>query len=160
MHYRRLSAATLACSALVFGASVLVGNGRAASGKPLTFVCSAADKQFISTVSQNMTQLNYWSDALVSHDASPAVVVSQAQSEAGQVRATRPTDRTLHASRDLIGSMFMEYSKAVAATAKGRDSKVHMNNAWRLAHASHDLLAGAKAGLARQGCDVSPLLGA
>ena len=159
MHYRRLSAATLALSALVFGTSVLVGQGRASSGKPMTFVCSPADKQFISTVSQNMTQLNYWSDALQSNDVAAGVVVTQAKAEAGQVAATRPLDRTLHASRDLISSMFLEYSKAVAATVKGHDAKRHMDTAWRLAHASHDLLAGAKPGLARQGCDVSPLLG-
>ena len=55
--------------------------------------------------------------------------------------------------------MFLEYSRAVAVTATGRDAKVHMDNAWRLAHASHGLLAGAKLGLARQGCDVTPLLG-
>jgi hypothetical protein len=33
-----------------------------------------------------------------------------------------------------------------------------MTTAWRLAHAVHDLLAGAKDGLGAQGCDVSPLL--
>jgi hypothetical protein len=111
-------------------------------------------------VSSNMVQLGYWSDALVHHDAEPGVVVKQAKAEAGQVHATRPVDRTLLATRDLLGSMFLEYSKAVAVTASGRDAKAHMEHAWQLAHASHDLLAGAKAGLSRQGCDVSPLLGA
>jgi hypothetical protein len=111
-------------------------------------------------VSSNMVQLGYWSDALVHHDAEPEVVVKQAKAEAGQVHATRPVDRTLLATRDLLGSMFLEYSKAVAVTASGRDAKAHMEHAWQLAHASHDLLAGAKAGLSRQGCDVSPLLGA
>jgi hypothetical protein len=33
-----------------------------------------------------------------------------------------------------------------------------MQNAWRLAHSVHDLLAGAKAGLGQEGCDVAPLL--
>jgi hypothetical protein len=54
--------------------------------------------------------------------------------------------------------MFLEYSKAIATTVKGRDSAHHMQNAWRLANASHKLLSGAKSGLAAQGCDVSPLL--
>ena len=31
-------------------------------------------------------------------------------------------------------------------------------NAWRLAGSVHGLLAGAKVGLGRQGCDVTPLL--
>jgi hypothetical protein len=154
---RRLFAATLACSAAVFGVSILAGNSRAQAGA-VTFTCSAADKQFIATVSSNLTQLSYWSDALVSHDVEPDVVVKQARDEADQVGATRPEDRTLHATRDLIGSMFVEYSKAVAANARGHDDDAHMQSAWRLAHSVHDLLAGAKSGLGMQGCDVTPLL--
>ena len=156
---KRLSAATLACSALVFGGSVLAGNSRASSGAQVSYICSAVDKQFIATVSSNMTQLGYWSDALVNHDVEPSVVIQQARSEAGQITATNPEDRTLHATRDLLTSMFLEYSRAVATTVKGRDGGHHMQNAWRLANASHTLLSGAKSGLAAQGCDVSPLLG-
>ena len=155
---KRLSAATLACAALVFGGAVLAGNSRASSGAQVSYVCSAVDKQFIATASTNMTQLGYWSDALVHNDVEPAVVVQQARSESDQIAATDPEDRTLHATRDLLTSMFLEYSKAVANTMKGRDSAHHMQDAWRLANASHKLLAGAKGGLAAQGCDVSPLL--
>jgi hypothetical protein len=154
---KRLSAATLALSAIVFGASVLVGNSQASSAS-VSFMCSAADKQFIGTVSSQLTQLSYWSDSLVSNDVPAAVVVKQARAEADQVGATRPTDRTLHATRDLISSMFVEYSKAVAASADHKSTDVHMQNAWRLATASHKLLAGAQSGLAAQGCDVGPLL--
>jgi hypothetical protein len=143
MKMRRLSAAMLATSALVFGASVLVGSSRASSGATVSYLCSAADKQFIDTVSSNMMQLSYWSDALVHQDADPATVAQ---------------DRTLHATRDLLGSMFVEYSKAVSTSAAGRDGGIHMKSAWRLANASHKLLAGARDGLGRQGCDVSPLL--
>src|SRR4051794_4477851 len=113
MRFKRLSAAMLATSALVFGASVLAGQGRAQSAQPVRFVCSAADKQFITTVSTNLTQLSYWSDALVSNDVEPNVVVQQAKAEAVQVGQTRPQDRTLFATRGLLGSMFVEYSKAV-----------------------------------------------
>jgi hypothetical protein len=149
---------TLACSAAVFGVAILAGNGRAQAGAPVTFRCSAPDKQFLATVSTNLTQLSYWSDALVSHDVEPDVVVKQARDEAAQIGATQPQDRTLHATRALLNSMFVEYSKAVAGTARGRDGHVHMQSAWRLAHSVHDLLAGAKAGLGQQGCDVTPLL--
>ena len=75
-----------------------------------------------------------------------------------QVGELQPQDRTLHATRDLLGSMFVEYSKAVAVTARGDDGRAHMQNAWRLAGSVHGLLAGAKVGLGRQGCDVTPLL--
>lgn len=155
---KRLTAATLALSALVFGGSVLVGSSRASSGTGVTYSCSAADRQFISTVSTNLTQLGYWSDALVHHDVAPGVVVKQARAESQQVGQTRPQDRTLHATRDLLGSMFVEYSKAVAVTAHGRSADAHMANAWRLAHSVHDLLMGAREGLHGAGCDISPLL--
>jgi hypothetical protein len=155
---RRLSAMTLACSAAVFGVATLAGNSRAQAGAPVTYRCSAPDKQFIATVSSNLTQLSYWSDALVSHDVEPDVVVKQARAEAAQIGATQPQDRTLHATRDLLSSMFVEYSKAVSGTSRGHDGYVHMQSAWRLAHSVHDLLAGAKAGLGQQGCDVTPLL--
>jgi hypothetical protein len=155
---KRLSAATLALSALVFGASVLVGSSRASNGAKPTYTCTAPDRQFIDTLSSQLMQLSYWSDSLVNHDVAPGVVVKQARAEADQVGATRPQDRTLHATRDLIGSMFVEYSKAVAASVAHRDSGAHMQNAWRLATASHKLLAGAQSGLAAKGCDVSPLL--
>jgi transposase-like protein len=158
MRLKRLSAAMLATSALVFGGSVLAGQGRAQPAKPVTFICSAADKQFITTVSTNLTQLSYWSDALVSHDVELSVVAQQAKSEAVQVGQTRPQDRTLRATQGLLGSMFVEYSKAVSATAQGRSGDKHMMTSWRLAHAVHDLLLGAKGGLGAQGCDVSPLL--
>jgi len=155
---KRLTAATLATSALVFGTSVVVGSSRASSGAGVQFICTAADKQFIDTVSSNMMQLSYWSDALVAHDVDPSVVVKQARSEADQIGATRPIDRTLGATRNLLDAMFVEYSKAVAASAAGKDGSVHMRSAWRLATSSHKLLTGAKDGLGSQGCDVSSLL--
>ena len=71
---------------------------------------------------------------------------------------TRPQDRTLHATQGLLGSMFVEYSKAVGAPRTVESGDKHMSTAWRLAHAVHDLLPGAKSGLGTQGCDVSPLL--
>jgi hypothetical protein len=155
---RRLFAATFVCSGAVFGVAILAGNGRAQAGAPVTYRCSAPDKQFIATVSSNLTQLSYWSDALVSHDVEPDVVVKQARDEAAQVAATQPQDRTLHATRDLLSSMFLEYSKAVSVTSRGHGGHTNMQSAWRLAHSVHDLLAGAKDGLGEQGCDVTPLL--
>src|SRR5207248_1198642 len=106
VRFKRLTAVTLATSAIVFGLSVLAGNSRAQSTPSATFVCSAADRQFVDTVSTNLLQLTYWSDSLVHGDVAPGVVVKQARAEAAQVRATRPQDRTLHATRDLLSSMF------------------------------------------------------
>jgi hypothetical protein len=144
--------------AIAFGASVLAGNSRASAGARVTYSCLPTDKQFVNAVSTQLTQLSYWSNALQSHDVGPATVIQQARNEATQVDATRPADRTLHATRGLLSSMFLEYAKAVEATAHHKDATVHMSTAWRLATASHKLLAGAQAGLAAQGCDVAPLL--
>ena len=154
---KRLTAAFLATSALVFGVSVLAGNGRAQSAAPVTFTCSAADKQFITTVSANLTQLSYWSDALISHDVAPAVVVKQAKSEAVQVGQTRPQDRTLHATRDLLGSMFLEYSKAVAATVERHERGQAHGDRVAARPCRRTICSPARrTGSATQGCDVSP----
>src|SRR3954468_12716303 len=98
---KRLTAATLAMCAIAFGASVLAGNSRASSGARLTYSCLPTDKQFVNAVSTQLTQLSYWSSALQSRDVGPAIVIQQARNEATQVDATRPADRTLHATRGL-----------------------------------------------------------
>jgi hypothetical protein len=156
---RRLIAATLACAAVVFGATFLVGSGRAQAGqRQVTHTCSAPDRQFLNTVSSNMTQLAYWSDALVQNDVAPGVVVKQARAEAAQVDATRPTDPTLEQTRGLLHAMFSAYARAIAAKMHGGNAGVPMRTAYVLANAVHDLLAGAQPELAARGCDPAVLL--
>jgi len=156
---RRLIAATLACAAVVFVATVLVASGRAqAGGQPVVHTCSAPDKQYLDTVSSNMVQLGYWSDSLVNNDVAPGVVVRQARSEAAQIDATRPTDPTLDQSRSLLRAMFVDYARAVAAKMHGGDAGAPMGSAYRLANDVHDLLAGAQPALAAMGCDPAQLL--
>src|SRR5512133_2266275 len=105
---RRLTAATLVCAALVLGVSMLIGAGHAAAGAnpPREHTCSAADKQFLQTVQSNMTQLGYWSDSLLSGDATPAEVIKQTVSESRQIGATSPTDQSLMTARSLLRKMF------------------------------------------------------
>ena len=63
----------------------IVGSSRAQAGqKQVTHTCSVLDRQFLDTVSSNMTQLTYWSDALVANDVEPAVVIKQARAEAAK----------------------------------------------------------------------------
>jgi hypothetical protein len=159
MQFRRLIAATFACAVLVFGATFLVGSGRAQAGqRQITHTCSAPDRQFLNTVSSNMTQLAYWSDALVQNDVAPGVVVKQARAEAAQVEATRPTDPTLEQTRGLLHAMFSSYARAVAAKTRGGNAGGPMRTAYVLANAVHDLLAGAQPELAARGCDPAMLL--
>ncbi|HEV7134492.1 MAG TPA: hypothetical protein VGN27_12250 [Gaiellaceae bacterium] len=156
---RRLIAVTFACAAVVFIATVVVASGRAQAGqRHIVHTCSAADHQYLDTVSSNMVQLGYWSDSLVHNDVAPGVVVKQARAEAAQIDATRPTDGTLEQSRSLLRSMFMEYARAVYARSRGRSGGLAMGSAYRLANDVHDLLVGAQPTLAGLGCDPAPLL--
>lgn len=159
VRFRRLTAATLVCAALVLGVSFLLGSGRAqASASTVKHTCSAADKQFLQTARDNMTQLGYWGDELVSGDATPALVIKQSRSEADQIGATRPIDPSLRTASSLLRKMFVEYAAAVRAKALGSSPGVHVQTAYTLANAVHDLLVAAQPALAPQGCDVAPLL--
>ena len=156
---RRLIAATLACAAVVFIATVVVASARAQAGqRKLTHTCSALDKQYLQAVSTNMMQLSYWSDSLVHNDVKPGVVVKEARSEAGVIDSMRPTDPTLDQSRSLLHSMFMDYARAIAARMHGGNAGIPMGAAYRLANDVHDLLVAAQPDLAARGCDLAPLL--
>jgi hypothetical protein len=157
---RRLTAATLVCAAVVLGLSFLIGTPQAApaGGVAATHTCSAADKQFLLTVSSNMEQLQYWSDSLQSGDATAAVVIKQAHAEAEQVAVTGPTDPSLHTARSLLRKMFLEYGAAVKARALGSPPGPHVRNAYTLANGVHELLVQAQPGMTAKGCDLTPLL--
>ena len=156
MRFRRLIAATLACAALVLGASVLLSSGRAQGGASHT--CSAPDKQFIQTVRWNMDQLAYWGEELRTNDVTPGVVIQQTRSEAAQVAATGPTDPTLAMTRNLVRTMLIEYSRGIYAKFHNGNAGVHMQLSYTLANSVHDQLVGAQGALAGMGCDVAPLL--
>jgi hypothetical protein len=159
VHPRRLIAATSVCAVVVFGATFLVGSGRAQAGqRQVTHTCSATDKQFILTVRTNMTQLAYWSDALLKADVEPKVVIKQAKAEADQIAATRPSDPTLEQTRGLLRSMFTAYGHAVAAKVHGGNAGVPMHTSYTLANSVHDLLSAAQPELAARGCDPAILL--
>jgi hypothetical protein len=159
VHPRRLIAATSICAVVVFGATFLVGSGRAQAGqRPVTHTCSATDKQFIQVVRLNMTQLAYWSDSLMHQNVEARTVIKQANAEADQIDATRPSDPTFDETRGLLRSMFTAYSRSIAAKAHGGNAGVPMHTAYTLANNVHDLLATAQPALAARGCDPAPLL--
>jgi hypothetical protein len=155
---RRLIAATLVCASVVLGLSFLMGSGQASTRAAAKDTCSAADKQFLTTVSSNMTQLGYWSDSLTSGDATPALVIKQARAESNQVAASTPTDPSLLTSRSLLRKMFLEYAAAVRAKALGNSPGNHVRNAYTLANGIHELLLQAEPGMTAQGCNLAPLL--
>ena len=157
---RRLIFATVVCAAIVLGMSFLIGTPQAApaGGVATAHTCSAADKQFLATVSSNMEQLQYWSDSLQSGDASPAVVIKQSRAESDQVAVTAPTDPSLQTARSLLRKMFLEYGAAVKAKALGSPPGIHVRNAYTLANGVHELLVQAEPGMTAKGCDLTPLL--
>ena len=158
---RRLTAATFVCAALVLGVSVLLGSGRAqASASTVKHTCSAADRQFLQTARDNMTELGYWGDELVSGDATPAVVIKQSRSEADQIAATRPIDPSLRTAGSLLRKMFLEYAAAVKTKALGGSPGDHVRNAYTLANGVHELLLQAEPGMTAKGCNLAPLLSA
>jgi hypothetical protein len=155
---RRLIAALLSLLVLgVLGLVFFAPSGQARSRK-MTHVCSATDKQFLLTTKLNMTILGYWSEGLVSGDATPREVIQQVRSVAGQVGATRPEDPSLDQAKILLLAMFGEYLKAVQEQARHRVSSPHIMSAYGLANSAHDVLVDGDPGLRRLGCDVTPLL--
>lgn len=158
---RRLTAATLVCAALVLGVSVLVAAGHAGVGNAAgnrEHTCSVLDRQFIQTVQTQMTQLGYWSDELVAGSVKPVTVIRQTRSESRQVAATEPTDPSLLTARSLLRKMFLEYGAAVRAKALGTSPGRHVQTAYTLANAVHDLLVDAQPAMQAKGCEVAPLL--
>jgi hypothetical protein len=162
VHLRRLTATALACGALVFALSFLVGTPQAApaGGVSTAHTCSALDRQFLQTVSSNMEQLQYWSDSLQARDVAPAVVIRQARAESRQVAVTAPTDPSLQTARSLLRKMFLEYGAAVRAKTLGRSPGTHVRNAYTLANGVHELLVQAEPGMTAQGCDLAQVLNA
>jgi hypothetical protein len=158
---RRLTAATLVCATLVLGVSMLVAAGHAGVGNAAgnrQHTCSVLDRQFIQTVQSQMTQLGYWSDELVAGNVRPGTVIRQTRSESRQVAATGPTDPSLLTARSLLRKMFLEYGAAVRAKALGGSPGLHVQTAYTLANAVHDLLVDAQPALRAEGCEVAPLL--
>jgi hypothetical protein len=155
---KRLIAATLVCASVVLGISVLAGSGRAAPRASASHTCSVTDKQFLTTVQSNMTQLGYWADSLSSGDASPVVVMKQARAESEQVAATEPTDVSMLTARSLLRKMFLEYAAAVRAKALGASPGQHVRTVYTLANGVHELLVQAEPGMTAKGCNLAPLL--
>jgi hypothetical protein len=155
---RRLIAALLSLATLgVVGLAFFAPQSQA-QGRKTTHVCSAIDKQFLLTTKLNMTILGYWSQSLVSGDATTGEVIRQVKSVSGQVGATFPSDPSLDQTKTLLMAMFAEYLKAVQAQSRHRVSSRYIMNAYGLANSAHDVLVESQAGLGRLGCDVSPLL--
>ena len=91
-------------------------------------------------------------------DMSAHEVAQQAFGAASRVEYVKPTDPSLRQAQKLIGAMFTEYGDALKLKARGKNAGKRMYRAYGLANFAHDVLAQAQPDLAKQGCDVAPLL--
>ncbi len=125
----------------------------------LAHTCSATDKRFIKTVGTNMTALGVWAEGYKSGAIEPEDVARQARDAAKRVKYVKPRDPSLRHAQRLIDAMFNEYGHAVSLAAKERArAGEHMHRAYGLANFAREVLVEAQPALAKQGCDVGPLL--
>jgi hypothetical protein len=140
----------------VIGAVVLFvgGTGTAA----VAHTCSATDRQFMSVAQLNMAALGSLSEDYLHGDAKPGEVIGQTQMAIVGLRNTDPSDPSLSKTRTILRAMFLEYGRAIRADQKHRNPGNYIYRAYGLANFAHDVLSDAKPGLAKRGCDVTPLL--
>jgi hypothetical protein len=135
---------------------LLVGgkNGKAA----VSHTCSATDRQFLGAAQLNMAALGTISQDYLSGEAGADDVILQTQSAVTTLQGMNPSDPSLSKTRQILRAMFLEYGRAIRADKKHRDPGKYIYRAYGLANFAHDVLAQARPGLAKRGCDVSPLL--
>lgn len=148
---------TAAALVLAFGIGFAMrgGGGEAAYAHS----CSATDKRFIQAASTDMTALAVWADGYRAGELDADEVARQASDAARRVGYVKPRDPSLKLSQRLINAMFVEYGEAVTVGKKEKKrAGLHMHRAYGLANFAREVLVQAQPGLAREGCDVTPLL--
>jgi hypothetical protein len=133
---------------------LLGGKGRAA----VVHTCSATDRQFLSVAQLNMAALGSLSHDYLSGDAKAGEVIDQSETAVAAMLNTNPSDSSLSKTRQILRAMFSEYGRAIRADSKHKNPGTYIYRAYGLANFAHDILAQAQPGLAKRGCDVSPLL--
>jgi hypothetical protein len=131
--------------------TVIASHEAAAAGRQPTHVCSAVDRDFLETAVVQMTAFRLWSGDYLTGGGDAAEQSALTDEAARLIMAKQPRDRALNQARLLLGAMLVEYRRVVEAG--GSFQRVR-----DLGVALRALLAEAGPALAREGCDVSPLL--
>jgi len=148
---------TAAALVIAFGIGFAMrgGGGEAA----YAHTCSATDKRFIQAATTDMTALSVWAEGYRAGELDADEVAREASDAARRVGYVKPRDPSLKLSQRLINAMFVEYGEAVSLGKKQkRRAGLHMHRAYGLANFAREVLVQAQPGLAREGCDVTPLL--
>jgi hypothetical protein len=135
---------------------LLVGgnNGKAA----VVHTCTPTDRQFLGAAQLNMAALGTISQDYLSGEAGADEVILQTETSLSSLRNTDPSDPSLSKTQKILRAMFLEYGRAIRADKKHHDPGKYIYRAYGLANFAHDVLSQARPGLAKRGCDVSPLL--
>jgi hypothetical protein len=106
-----------------------------------------------------MTALSIWAEGYKAGELEAEEVARQASDAARRVGYVKPRDPSLKLSQRLINAMFREYGEAVSVGPKEKQrAGLHMHRAYGLANFAREVLTQAQPALAREGCDVTPLL--
>ncbi len=157
MKPRNTAAAGLAVAvaALAFANLVLGPSGGQAG---VAHTCYPVDRQFIVSAQLDMASLGEAADDFLRGQAKSAEVIRETKNAMRSLANTRPADPSLTRTKLVLRVMFLEYEKAIQATARHRAAGQHIYRAYGLANFAHDLLVHEQKPLAAQGCDVTPLL--
>jgi hypothetical protein len=120
--------------------------------------CYPVDRQFIVSAQLDMASLGEAADDYLRGQAKSAEVIRETNAVMRSLANTRPADPSLTRTKMVLRAMFLEYQKAIQATAHHRSPGKHIYRAYGLANFAHDLLVSEQKPLAAQGCDVTPLL--
>jgi len=112
----------------------------------------------MSVAQLNMAALGSLSEDYLHGDAKPADVIDQTQTAILGLGDTNPSDPSLSQTRAIMRAMFVEYGRPIRADAHHKNPGQYIYRAYGLANFAHDVLSNAKPGLAKRGCDVTPLL--
>jgi hypothetical protein len=154
---RITAAAGLALAIFAMGSLVLV-IGSQGNAAPISYTCTPTDRQFIGAAQLNMAALGALSEDYLRGDAKAAEVIDQANTAVTAMVNANPSDTSLSKTRSILRAMFSEYGRAIRADARKKNPGKYIYRAYGLANFAHDILAKARPGLAKRGCDVSPLL--
>ncbi len=151
-------ALTAAALAVAFAVGFAVRGGDSVD-EAAAYACSATDQRFIKTATANMTALGIWSEGYKNGDIEADEVARQARDAARRVTYVQPRNPALKKAQRLMDAMFLEYGQAVSLAAEEKSlAGTHMHRAYGLANFARDVLLDAQPALAKNGCDVTPLL--
>jgi hypothetical protein len=139
------------------GSLVLFVGGKGTAA-PMKYTCTPTDRQFIGAAQLNMAALGSLSEDYLRGDAKAAEVIDQSETAVTAMVNANPSDASLSKTRTILRAMFSEYGRAIRADARNKNPGKYIYRAYGLANFAHDILAQAQPGLAKRGCDVSPLL--